>query len=237
MNNEEIEELFCKLCDITIENKNNTIMVCNVFEKAFNTQDQVEIFKIRSLILQECLKVSKELGHDKGFFEEIFLGLSPKSLNEGISKVSEYFTNANKKLVYSNFRQYRDKQKRNNRDIDEIIDLSNDLKSSIENEDLTPEQKKIIYEICEVVENIQRKNGVVDDSEIKTAQESLFFKRIKYDKVINSIQNESIKTKIKKVYEKIVKVNNFMEEITKFANNISSIGDNFKDILAQIPNF
>lgn len=235
MDNEKIEKLFSKLCDITIEKKDSATTIYNIFEQAFDTKDGVEIFQIRTLIFQECLKVSKELGHDEDFFEEVFRGLSYKNLNDGISKVSGYFTNANKKLVYSNFRQYRDKQKTNNRDIDEIIDLNNDLKSSIENENLTPIQKKIIYEICEVVENIQQENGVVDDSEIKMAQESLLLKWIKYDKVINSIQNENIKTKIKKVYQKIVKLNNFMEEFTKFTKNINSIADNFKHIIDQIP--
>lgn len=224
MNNEEIEKVFSKLCEITDKNKGSALTILSAFEQAFDTKNQVEIFKIRSLLLQECLKVSDELGFEKNFFEEIFIGLSHKNLNENISSVSNYFSNSNNKLVYSNFRQYRDKQKRNNLEIDEIINLSKDLKSSIENEDLTQKQKNIVYEICEVVEKIQQQEeAVVNDSEIKKMQECLFGKIIINEVEIQSINSETIKKKVFFIIEQVMKINNFYEKCVKIKTNISNI--------------
>ncbi|WNL28014.1 hypothetical protein QUR76_06785 [Arcobacter cryaerophilus gv. pseudocryaerophilus] len=224
MNNEEIEKLFSKLCEITVKNNKTTSSISFIYEQAFDTKDPVKIFRIKTLIFQECLKVSKELGFDEDFYEEIFIGLSYKNSNDGVSNVSNYFSNSNCKLVQSNFKQYRDKQKRNNLEIDEIINLNNDLKSSIENEDLTQEQKNIIYEICEVVEKIQQQEeAVVNDSEIKKMQECLVGKIIINEVEIQSINSETIKKKVFFIIEQVMKINDFYEKCVKIKTNISNI--------------
>lgn len=237
MNNEEIEKVFSKLCEITDKNNKMSTSISFLYEQAFGTKNQVEIFKIKTLIFQECLKVSKELGFKENFYEEVFMGLSFKNSNDTISNVSNYFSNSVCKLVQSNFKQYRDKQKRNNLEIDEIINLKNDLKSSIDNEDLTQEQKSIVYEICEVVEKIQQQEEVVvNDSEIRNIQEVLFFKRIQYNNIISEIKNEVVEKKLKKFYEKAMKINNFMDEISKFKTNISAIGNSISNVIQFISN-
>jgi hypothetical protein len=213
--NKNVDEILCELCDL-ISNSDNKISILSIFQKVFETKNQIELFKRRAMIIEHCERVAKELGHEDDFFEEILQGLCFKNLDYPVDNVIINFK-PYKKLVISTFKHYQSIKKEH--EVDDIIELCDELKSDIENEDLTEPQKRLMYEICEAVENAKQEHNIVGNSAIKKLQEILMGKLFLYKEEIKNIKSEAIKEKLGKIYKKVDEVNKLMGFALSLKNN------------------
>lgn len=214
--NKNVDEVICELCDL-VSNSSKAISILSIFQQVFETNDEIELFKRRALIIEHCERVAKELNYDDDFFGEIFQGLCFKNLDYPIENIAKYLTKTHKKLVISTFNHYKSIKKVN--EVDEIVELSDELKSDIENEDLTETQKVLMYEICEAIENAKQEHHIVGNYAIKKLQEILMGKLFLYKEEIKNIKSEAIKEKLGKIYKKVDEVNKLMGFALSLKNN------------------
>lgn len=211
----DVDVILCELCDL-ISTNDKKIPILNIFQKVFETDKHIELLKKRALIIEHCERVAKELGYEDDFFEEILEGLCFKNLDYPIENIINNFK-PYKKLVISTFNHYKSIKKVH--EVDEIIELSDELKENIETENLTETQKQIVYEVCEAVENAKKEHDIVGNSAIKKLEEILIGKLFLYKDEIKNIKSESIKEKLSKVYKKVVEVNKIMGFVLSLKNN------------------
>ncbi len=214
--NKNVDEILCELCDL-VSNSGKTLAIITIFKQVFEVNNEIELFKRRALIIEHCERVAKELEYDDDFFEEIFKGLCYNNLDYPIEHISKYLTITHKRQILSTFKHYKSIKKIH--EVDEIVELSDELKSNIENEDLTESQKKLIYEICETVENAKQEHDIVGNSAIKKLQEILMGKLFLYKEEIKNIKSETIKEKLRAIYKKVDEVNKLMGFALSLKNN------------------
>ena len=224
--NKNVDEILCEICDLIHSSKNANINF--IFKKAFDEQDEVELLLKRGLVIEHCERVIKELDYEEDHFEDIYKALTFYNLNAETKLIAQFLTKTHKKMIESTFKHYKTVKKIH--EVDEIVDLSDDLKSEAENKDLTEIQKVIIYEICEAVENAKKEHDIVGNSAIKKLQEILIGKLFLYKDEIKNIKSEVIKEKLSKVCQKVVEVNKIMGFMLSLKNNTS----NFLEMLGVI---
>lgn len=210
-----IDEMLCELCDFANNSQNSNINY--VFKKVFEEQNEVGLLLKRAIVIEHCERVLKELDYDENYFEDIYKALTFHNLNAEIKHISPFLTKTHKRMIESTFKHYKSIKKIH--EVDEIVDLSEDLKSDIESEDLTEPQRVLMYEICEAVENAKQEHDIVGNSAIKKLQEILIGKLFLYKDEIKSIKSEVIQEKLSKVYQKVVEVNKIMGFVLSLKNN------------------
>ncbi|MCG3671957.1 hypothetical protein [Aliarcobacter butzleri] len=210
-----IDEMLCELCDFANNSQNSNINY--VFKKVFEEQNEVGLLLKRAIVIEHCERVLKELDYDENYFEDIYKALTFHNLNAEIKHISPFLTKTHKRMIESTFKHYKSIKKIH--EVDEIVDLSEDLKSDIESEDLTEPQRVLMYEICEAVENAKQEHDIVGNSAIKKLQEILIGKLFLYKDEIKNIKSEVIKEKLSKVYQKVVEVNKIMGFVLSLKNN------------------
>lgn len=218
--NKDVGEILCELCDVVNELQNNNrdnYTILYVFKKIFEEKDEKELLLKRAILIEHCERVIKELDYDEDYFEDIYKVLTFSNLDSNITNISRFLTKTHKKMILATFNHYKSIKKIH--EVDEIIDLSEDLKSDIESEDLTEPQRVLMYEICEAVENAKQEHDIVGNSAIKKLQEILIGKLFLYKDEIKSIKSEVIQEKLSKVYQKVVEVNRIMGFVLSLKNN------------------
>ncbi|MFY4859074.1 hypothetical protein ACOTVM_00815 [Aliarcobacter butzleri] len=210
-----IDEMLCELCDFANNSQNSNINY--VFKKVFEEQNEVGLLLKRAIVIEHCERVLKELDYDENYFEDIYKAVTFHNLNAEIKHISPFLTKTHKRMIESTFKHYKSIKKIH--EVDEIVDLSEDLKSDIESEDLTEPQRVLMYEICEAVENAKQEHDIVGNSAIKKLQEILIGKLFLYKDEIKSIKSEVIQEKLSKVYQKVVEVNKIMGFVLSLKNN------------------
>lgn len=210
-----IDEMLCELCDFANNSQNSNINY--VFKKVFEEQNEVGLLLKRAIVIEHCERVLKELDYDENYFEDIYKALTFHNLNVEIKHISHFLTKTHKRMIESTFKHYKSIKKIH--EVDEIVDLSEDLKSDIESEDLTEPQRVLMYEICEAVQNAKQEHDIVGNSAIKKLQEILIGKLFLYKDEIKSIKSEVIQEKLSKVYQKVVEVNKIMGFVLSLKNN------------------
>lgn len=218
------EEIIVKLCD----NAKSTLTVWGVFAEAFDERDPVELLKKRAFLIEHCEYVLKELKLEEeelGGFKDVFEALSHNNLKEQMNVLSDLLTPTHKVMVRSTFKFYGFKQVRREHDVQELVNISRELRDEIcADEDLTQEQKEVLLDVCNAVEQSKDEHDMVGNHAISKLHERLVGKAMLSQNVFSSIKNKVILEKVKKLYAEVQKVN----EIMGF---LISMGDKFQKVL------
>jgi len=208
--------------------KGNSKSILAVYREAFNSNDDIELFKLRALLMElmETSLESTQKSHSTlQTFNEVCKGLTYPNLTSSINNITPWMTNAHLSSVEAIFNLYKFKQ-----DFDamnEIETLNDELKEILKTEDITTEQKKIILEICYEIDNAIFEHKIIGNNAIKKLRENILSKIIINKDVLESIKNIEIKKKLGEIYLKI-------DTINKIMNTLISIGSKVIDLLPDL---
>lgn len=206
---------------------NKTIIA--VYREAFNSKDDIELFKLRALLMEQMENSLENTGKSKSklqTFNEIYKALTYHNLGERIEKIFPLITNAHVSSIEAIFALHDFKQDFNA--IDEISTLNDELKEIIEIEEITFEQKKVILEICHDVDNAKFEHKITGNSAIKKLHDIMIVKLILHRDIIATIKNTEIKKKLGAVYSKV-------ETVNKVMNTVASLVNKAKDFIDLLP--
>ena len=206
---------------------NKTIIA--VYREAFNSNNDIELFKLRALLMEQMERSLENTSKSKSTlqtFNEMYKALTYHNLAERIEKIAPLITNAHITSTEAIFALHDFKQDFDA--IDEIATLNDELKEIIETEEITPEQKKIILEICHDVDNAKFEHKITGNNAIKKLHETMSGKLILHKNIIESIKNIEIRKKLGAVYSKV-------EAVNKVMNTIASLANKAKDFIDLLP--
>ena len=212
-----------KIKDELIKNSSQTILAA--YKIAFNETDLVKLFQLRSLMLDQISAVMESTSKSnniKQTFNEISLALAHPNMNDKITIITDRFTSAHISSIEQAFENSKFNQ--NFEEVEEISELNEKLKESIESEDISDEDKKIILEICSDVDIAKYEHNITGNSAIKKLHEVMLGKLLFYKDIV-STQNPKIVKNLSNLYEKIVKVNSKMNTITNVASKVDLVID------------
>lgn len=209
-------EIISDICNY--ENKGHTLF--EIFRKVFEENDPIELLKKRALIVEECERVIKEVDADENSLIDIYNVLSYNNLSTKLIDVKPALASKDASHAKILFSFHENIQRPH--DVEDIIKVSDELKEEVANdEDVTEEQKLIIYEICDAVEDAKKEHIITGNNAIKKLYEILIGKTFLYRKELTSIKSTKIKQKLMKVYKKVEEVNKLMGYLISIKNNVS----------------
>ena len=203
--------------EATINNNNKSILI--VYREAFNSKNDIELFKLRALLMEQMENSLEDTGKSKSklqTFNEIYKALTYHNLGERIAKIAPLITNAHISTTETIFALHDFKQ--NFDAIDEISTLNDELKEIIEIEEITSEQKKVILEICNDVDNAKFEHKITGNNAIKKLHENILIKLILHKEIIAAIKDIEIKKKLGVLYSKVDAMNKVMNTIVGIVN-------------------
>ena len=221
-------EILEKISQEAKDKTNKTIIT--VYREAFNSMDDIELYKLRALLMEEMERSLESTAKRKSTldtFSEIYKALTYHNLSEKIERITPFITNAHVTSVEAIFNLHDFKQDFNA--LDEISELNNELKSIIDTDDITTEQKKVILDICYDVDNAKLEHKITGNSAIKKLHEVMIVKLVIHREIIATIKNIEIKKKLEAVYSKV-------EAVNKVMNTIASLVDKSKGFIDLLPN-
>jgi len=221
-------EILEKISQEAKNKSNKNILV--VYREAFSSQNDIELFKLRALLIEQMERSLESTSKRKSTldtFSEIYKALTFYNLAEKIEKIAHLITNAHVASVEAIFNLHDFKQDFNA--VDEISELSDELKEIIDTEEITPKQKKVILEICYDIDSAKLEHKIIGNSAIKKLHESILGKLMLHKDIIDSIKNSKIKNKLGEVYSKIDAVNKMMNTIVSLANKTKDFIDLLPD--------
>ncbi len=221
-------EILEKISQEAKSKSNKNILV--VYREAFSTQNDIELFKLRALLIEQMEKSLESTSKRKSTldtFSEIYKALTFHNLAEKIEKIAPFITNAHVTSVEAIFNLYDFKQDFDA--VDEISELNDELKNVIDTEEITTEQKKIILDICYDVDSAKLEHKITGNSAIKKLHEIMIVKLVLHKKIIANIKNIKIKKKLEAVYSKV-------EAVNKVMNTMASLVDKSKSFIDLLPN-
>jgi hypothetical protein len=195
-------EILEKIVDASVQNTSKSILI--VYREAFNSKNDIELFKLRALLLKQMENSLEHTNKSKNTlqtFNEIYKGLTYHNLTESIKNIAPYITNAHLTSVEAIFTLQDFKQDFDS--IDKIEILNEELKEVIETEEITPEQKEIIVAICNDVDNAIFEHKITGNNAIKTLHEAIIMKLTFHKDIIMSIKSMKIRNKFIAVCSKI----------------------------------
>lgn len=220
-------EILEKISQEATNRSNNTIL--SVFREAFGTQDSIELFLLRSFLIdqmKEAIEYTKKRSSTLSTFENIYHALTYPNLNERVEKIAHLITNAHVTSVEAIFALQDFKQ-----DFDSVNDISilnDELKELIETEDIDGETKSLILEICHDVDQAKFEHKITGNNAIRKLHEKLIGKLMFHKRLIESIKSSKIKEKLEKLYSKV-------ESTNKVMNTLASITVKAKDLFELLP--
>ena len=215
-------EILEKISQEAKSKANKTIIA--VYREAFNSNDDIELYKLRALLMEQMERSLENTNKSKNTlqtFNEIYKALTYPNLVANIEKVAPLMTNAHITSAEAIFTLYEFKQDFDA--IDELSELNDELKEIIETEEITPEQKKIILEICHDVDNAKFEHKITGNNAIKKLHETMLGKLIFYSNEIESINSGVIKTGLGKLYNKIDATNKKINTLLSLASKAEPI--------------
>jgi len=221
-------EILEKISQEAKNKSNKNILV--VYRESFKSQNDIELFKLRALLIEQMEKSLESTSKRKSTldtFSEIYKALTFHNLSEKIEKIRPLITNAHVASVEAIFNLYDFKQDFNA--VDEISELSDELKEIIDVEEITPEQKKVILEICYDIDSAKLEHKIIGNSAIKKLHEIILGKLMLHKDIIESIKNIEIKKKLGEVYSKVNAVDKMMNTIISLANKTKNLIDLLPD--------
>lgn len=221
-------EILEKISQEAKSKTNKTIIT--VYREAFNSNDDIELYKLRALLMEEMERSLESTAKRKSTldtFSEIYKALTYHNLSEKIEKITPFMTNAHVTSVEAIFTLHDFKQDFNA--LDEISELNDELKSIIDTDEITTEQKKVILDICYDVDNAKLEHKITGNRAIKKLHEIMIVKLVLHREIITTIKNIEIKKKLEAVYSKV-------EAVNKVMNTIASLVDKSKGFIDLLPN-
>jgi uncharacterized Zn finger protein len=209
--------------ELSVQNSNKSILI--VYREAFNSSDDIELFKLRALLMKQMessLEHTSKSNNILQTFNEICKGLTYYNLAENIKSIAPFITNAHLTSVEAIFMLQNFKQDFDA--VDEIEKLNDELKDIIETEEITSEQKEIILEVCSDVDTAIFEHKITGNNAIKKLHESILMKLTFHENIIKSIKSIEIKNKFIAVCSKV-------ESINKVMNTVTSLASKAKDII------
>ena len=198
--------------------------ISSVFSEAFNASGHVALLQKRAFFIEHCQKAMKELDVDEEeyeAFEALFIALCHHNLNAQIVDMAPHFTKAHSSMVKRLFAMHKYIKKEH--EVDDIVDLSDTLKESAEQEDLTKEQHQIVLEICEAVEQAKVEHEMVGSLAIKKLMDILMGKLTIHKETLSKIKSQTVKDKLKKLYLKVEEVNKVMGFLLTLKSSATSL--------------
>jgi len=207
--------------DMIQNNTNQTII--SVFNRAFDETNQVKQFKLRSLFVDEINKAVENTSKTKHIlksFEDICLFLTHPRLNENISVIANKFTSSHIANIEQAFdiKNYSDEKS-----IEEIAVLNEDLKKIIETEDITIEEKNIILAICNDIDVAKFEYKIMGNSTLKKLYDNITDKLIINSEILMSIDSNKLINKLSEIYRKIEKSNKIMNTFISISDKATKI--------------
>ncbi len=210
------------------KNKTNKSILL-VYREAFSTTDDIELYQLRALLIEQMEKSLESTSKRKSTldtFSEIYKALTFHNLSENIEKIRPLVTNAHVASVEAIFNLHDFKQDFDA--VDELSELNDELKEIIDTEELTPEQKKVIFGICYDVDNAKFEHKITGNNAMQKLYETMVGKLILHKNIIESIKSVKMKDKLQQVYSKI-------EIINKMMNTFTSLVNKSKDFIDLLP--
>lgn len=217
-------EILEKISQEAKSKANKTIIA--VYREAFNSNDDIELYKLRALLMEQMERSLENINKSKNTlqtFNEIYKALTYPNLVANIEKVAPLMTNAHITSAEAIFTLYEFKQDFDA--IDELSELNDELKEIIETEELTPEQQKVILEICNDVDNAKFEHKITGNNAIKKLYENILVKLILHQEIIATIKDIEIKKKLGVLYSKVEAMNKVMNTIVNIANKAGKVID------------
>jgi len=194
-----------------ISTGHDSVTIISVYKEAFKEERNIQLFKLRALLLKELEKAFESTNKSKATekaFEDVYEALSHPNLLNNITHIKNKLTFAhisNLELALS-IRDF----KQDFESIDEISTLNDELKEVIEKEDITETQKIIIKQICYEIDEAVEEHVITGNSAVQKLHESLIGKFILYQEELKNIDSEKVKNTLSKVYTKIDTLNKAM---------------------------
>lgn len=223
--NKNVDGILCKLCDL-VNNGDDRTSINIIFEKVFEEKNQIELLLKRAIVIEHCQRVLKQLDYPEDHFEDIYKVLCFHNLSLPKTSISQFLTKTHKRMIQSTFALHRTIKKIH--EVDDLVQVSNELKSCIEDENLTQSEKILMYEICESVENAKKEHDIVGNSAIKKLHEILIGKFFLYKDQIKNIKSQKIKEKLFNVYKKTEEVNKVLGFLISLKDNVGTILELFR---------
>lgn len=215
-----------KIVSHMCDNGTGSMALWGVVAQAFETTHPVELLKRRALFIEHCIAVMDELGYEEDEREamyDIFEVIAFKNLGIPIKDMSSKLTKAHKASVLGTFRHYQSIKREY--DVDEIVQISYELRDAISDEELTEEQEVILIDICDAVVQAKAEHNIVGGRAIQKLYEILLGKVILYKNEITQIKSPKIKVLITKLYTKTHEVNKVMGFVLSLKKNASGLLD------------
>jgi len=203
---------------------NSSKNIYNVFKEAFESNDPIELFYLRSLLIEQIDYVTehtKKSDNTLQAFKDIKLALTYSYLDKNINQIKNLITPSHISALEQAFEIQDFKQ--NFDSMDDISKANDELKDIIETEEITNDEKKILLEICHDVEQAIHNHNILGNKAIKKLHESLLGKLISYGSLIKNIKSKAIKEKLGNLYYKIEKANKAMNTFTNLIDKVSEI--------------
>jgi len=221
-------DILGKIGDL-INSKNTSKGIIHVYREAFGEEDNVKLFKLRALLLNELERIFESTNksqHIQKAFDDIYMALSYPNLSNNMKDIQDKFTSGNIATLELAFTMRDFKQ--DFEATDEISTLNEELKELLEVEYITETQKIIIKQICYEIDEVVEEYVITGNTAIQKLYDSLVGKLYLYQYELTNIDSHKINETLSKIYTKV-------DTLNKAMNTLMSIGSKAKDIIDLLP--
>ena len=190
--------------------ENEAQQIHNVYKKAFDENDLVELFKLRYLFIkemEEALKHKNNSKSDKRTFESISNALAYPNLTSNLSTIKQNFSPPHISFIENLFENHPSNI------IHEVEILNKELKEHINLEEIGTEEKEVILTICDDIDNLK------SDYEDKGIIAFVDFIKKLTNKKLSTIKNQKSIEIITKVIKKLLSINEVYNQCNSLITN------------------